>query len=123
MTFLCPASIDWGHIGFVQSVVNLNLCLTVFANVTCIIEIKHLPINTVYSTLYYILSPKYYPLFNQGTPYENVGSDPVNTLYRISENFRVFKKKIFAVFATSLKSPKIDTVNNKPFYLSPLNTL
>ena len=39
-------------------------------------------------------------------------------LYRVSGIFRV--GLIFAEFATSLKSPKIDTAKNKPYYTSTL---
>ena len=41
--------------------------------------------------------------------------------YRISGIFRV--GLIFAEFATSLKSPKIDTAKNKPYYTSSLRVL
>ena len=41
--------------------------------------------------------------------------------YRISGIFREIL--IFAEFATSLKSPKIDTVKNKPYYTSSLRDL
>ena len=41
--------------------------------------------------------------------------------YRISGIFRV--GLIFAEFATSLKSPKIDTAKNKPYYVSSLRVL
>ena len=41
--------------------------------------------------------------------------------YRISGNFRV--GLIFAEFATSLKSPKIDTAKNKPYYTSSLRVI
>ena len=41
--------------------------------------------------------------------------------YRISEIFRV--GLIFAKFATSLKSPKLDTAKNKPYYKSSLKVL
>ena len=43
------------------------------------------------------------------------------TVYRISGFFRV--GLIFAEFATSLKSPKIDTAKNKPYYKSSLRVL
>ena len=43
------------------------------------------------------------------------------TVYRISGTFRVVL--IFAEFATSLKSPKIDTAKNKPYYTSSLRVL
>ena len=42
-------------------------------------------------------------------------------MYRISRIFRV--GLIFAEFATSLKSPKNDTVKNKPYYTSLLRVL
>ena len=41
--------------------------------------------------------------------------------YRISGIFRV--GSIFAEFATSSKSPKIDTAKNKPYYMSSLGVL
>ena len=41
--------------------------------------------------------------------------------YRISGNFRV--GLIFAEFATSLKSPKIDTAKNKPYNTASLRVL
>ena len=43
------------------------------------------------------------------------------TKYRISGIFRV--GLIFAEFATSLKSPKIDTTKNKHYYMSSLRVL
>ena len=42
-------------------------------------------------------------------------------IYPISGSFRV--GLIFAEFATSLKSPKIDTAKNKPYYTSSLRNL
>ena len=42
-------------------------------------------------------------------------------MYRISGIFRV--GLIFAEFATSLKSPNIDTAKNKPFYASSLRVI
>ena len=45
----------------------------------------------------------------------------VLVVYRISGIFRV--GLIFAEFATSLKSPKIDTAKNKPYYTFPLPVL
>ena len=42
-------------------------------------------------------------------------------MYRMSGIFRL--GLIFAEFATSLKSPKIDTAKNKSYYKSPLRTL
>ena len=44
-----------------------------------------------------------------------------NVKYRISGNFRVCL--IFAEFATTLRSPKIDTAKNKPYYTSSLRVL
>ena len=41
--------------------------------------------------------------------------------YRISGIFRV--GLFFAEFATSLKSPKMDTAKNKPYYASSLRVL
>ena len=41
--------------------------------------------------------------------------------YRISGIFRV--GLIFAEFTTSLKSPKIDTAKNKPYFMSLLRAL
>ena len=52
------------------------------------------------------------------------GMEPIITLlstYRISGIFR--DGLIFAEFATTLKSQKIDTAKNKPYYKSPLRTL
>ena len=49
------------------------------------------------------------------------------TLHTLSKLYTVYREffasLIFAEFATSLKSPKIDTAKNKPYYTSALRVL